>query len=75
LFIPDPDPDFLPISDQGSKRHRFPDPKSGIATLIAGYFHTKSTIDFILNRAVNKRTFLRTVMADNVQVPKEKKTF
>ncbi len=36
MFIPDPDADFLPIPDpgsRGSKRHRIPDPGSGSATL------------------------------------------
>jgi hypothetical protein len=38
LFIPNPDPDFVPIPDpgsriQGPKRHRIPDPGSGSATL------------------------------------------
>jgi hypothetical protein len=36
LFIPDPDPDFFPISDPGvkkPKRHRIPDPGSRSATL------------------------------------------
>jgi hypothetical protein len=31
LFIPDPDPEFLPIPDPGSRgleRHRIPDPDS-----------------------------------------------
>jgi hypothetical protein len=32
LFIPDPDPDFLPIPDQGVKKA--PDPESGSATLL-----------------------------------------
>jgi hypothetical protein len=26
LFIPEPDPDFIPIPDPGSKRHWIPDP-------------------------------------------------
>ncbi len=33
LFIPDPDPDFLPILDAGSKGQKAPDPGSGSATL------------------------------------------
>ncbi len=33
FFIPDPYPDFLPIPDPGSKRHRIPHPGSGSATL------------------------------------------
>jgi hypothetical protein len=32
LFIPDPDPDFLPITDPGVKNKKAPDP--GSATLI-----------------------------------------
>jgi len=33
LFIPDPDPDFLPIPDPRVKRYQFLDPGSGSATL------------------------------------------
>jgi hypothetical protein len=56
LFIPDPDPDFLPSRIQGSKRHRIPDPdpqhwilycRSGSACLMiletsTGYKHSYS---------------------------------
>jgi hypothetical protein len=40
IRIPNPDPDFLPILDpgsriQGSKRYRIPDPGSGSAPLIS----------------------------------------
>jgi hypothetical protein len=34
-FIPDPDPDFLPIPDPGVKK-KTPDPGSGTATLVPG---------------------------------------
>jgi hypothetical protein len=35
LFIPDPDPDFLPIPDPGSRVKKAPDPGSGFARLLA----------------------------------------
>ncbi len=36
LFIPDPDPDFLPIPDPGSRGKKAPDPGYGSATLATG---------------------------------------
>ncbi len=34
MFIPDPDLDFLPILDPGSRVQKSPDPGSGYATLL-----------------------------------------
>ncbi len=50
MLIPDPDLDFLPILDQGSKRHRIPDPQHCLKSFLEGWIWILIRIQLIRTR-------------------------